>query len=209
MTKKVLFALINLFLMVSTFATNKDFEKDITMVSYEQGCFELEGTIALRNNTEEEVHDVVFRIVYLDMSGEQLDYKDFSKKVSIDPGMTKKINVTAYEYERGYHYYKTKKTLPSSPEFKIKFVLKDYNVEKSEGETEKKTEVAQHVYNTNTPMPHTSLPIILPYIVGALIVGFIAHRFNRSVALWVLLTLVISPLLSAIILLAMGKKKNA
>lgn len=208
MTKKVLFALINLFLMVSTFGTNKDFEKDITMVSYEQGCFELEGTIALRNNTEEKVRDVVFRIVYLDMSGEQLDYKDFSKKVSIDPGMTKKINVPAYEYERHYHYYKTKKILRSSPEFKIEFILKDYNVEKSEENAEGKQEISQSVYNTNTSEPHTSyVPLI--YLVGLFLVGFVAHKLKRSVALWVLLTLVISPLLSIIILLAMGKKKNA
>ena len=37
------------------FAANKNLEKDITMVSYEQSSIDVRGTLALKNNTKEEV----------------------------------------------------------------------------------------------------------------------------------------------------------
>lgn len=40
---------------VASFAANKDLEKDITMVSYEQGWLDSEGTLALKNNSSEKV----------------------------------------------------------------------------------------------------------------------------------------------------------
>ena len=62
------------------------------------------------------------------MSGNELDYEEFIRRVSIAPGMTKKLDIPAYEHGRNYHYYKSENMPGGSPSFKIKFQLKDYNV---------------------------------------------------------------------------------
>lgn len=70
------------------------------MVSYEQVWLDSEGTLALKNNSSEEVKNVVFLITYLDMSGNELDYEEFSRRLSIASGMTKKVDISAYEHDR-------------------------------------------------------------------------------------------------------------
>ena len=82
------------------FAANKDLENDITMVSYEQSWLDSKATLALKNNSSEEVNNVLFLIIYLDMSDNELDYEEFTKRVSIAPGMTKKLDIPAYEHDR-------------------------------------------------------------------------------------------------------------
>lgn len=54
-------------------------KNDVTMVSYEQGWLDSNGTIALRNNTDKEVKRVTFEITYLDMKGNALDYEEASQ----------------------------------------------------------------------------------------------------------------------------------
>ena len=49
-------------MVVMSFAANKNLDKDITMVSYEQGWIDSSGTLALKNNSSEEVKNVVFLI---------------------------------------------------------------------------------------------------------------------------------------------------
>lgn len=88
-----------MFLVLASLAANKDLDKDITMVSYEQGWLDSSGTLALKNNSSEEIKNVVFLITYLDMSGNELDYEEFTRRVSIAPGMTKKLDIPAYEHE--------------------------------------------------------------------------------------------------------------
>lgn len=68
------------------------------------------------------------------MSGNELDYEEFTRRVSIAPGMTKKLDIPAYEHGRNYHYYKSENMPGGSPSFKIKFQLKDYNVEEEVAE---------------------------------------------------------------------------
>ena len=132
-TKRISNALLGMFLVLASFAANKDLDKDITMVSYEQTWRDRQGTLSLKNNTTEEIQNVVFLITYLDMSGNELDYEEFSKRVDIAPGMTRKLDITAYEHGRNYHYYKSE-GLYDNTSFKIKFKLKDYNVEEEAAE---------------------------------------------------------------------------
>ena len=80
-------------------------DSSVTMVSYEQDWIDSKGTIALKNNTNEDINNVVFQITYLDMSGKALDYEEFTRSISIAPGMTRKIDIPAYEHNRNYHYY--------------------------------------------------------------------------------------------------------
>lgn len=83
-------ALLSLLLSIVAFAAQKNLDKDITMVTYEQGWMDMNGTLSLKNNTGVEVKNVVFLITYLDMSGNELDYEEFNKLVSIAPGKTKR-----------------------------------------------------------------------------------------------------------------------
>ena len=98
--KRLSIALLNIFISLIAFAANKDLEKDITMVFYEQAWLDSSGTLALKNNSSEEVKNVVFLITYFDMSGNELDYEEFSMPVSIAPGMTKKLDIPAFEHDR-------------------------------------------------------------------------------------------------------------
>ena len=192
------------------------------MVSYEQGWLDNEGTLALRNNTDEDIHNVSFRITYLNMKGVALDYKDFSLKVNIAPGMTKKTNIPAYEHDRHYSYYLSD-TPPIDPHrFKIKFDLKGYNVPtKTSDVSTDAQKVSKNIPSTEslpdilTPDPYISLYIILAalFVIGIYIgiyvlVAMMANKRDRNVALWVLVAFFATPVLAIIILLCLCKKHN-
>lgn len=220
-TKRFSIALISLFMMASLLATNKDFEKDITMASYEQGWLDSRGTLALKNNTTEEIHNVVFQITYLDMSGNPLDYEDFTREVSIAPGMTKKLDIPAYEHRRNYHYYKSENMPGGSPAFKIKFQLKEYNVEENRiEEADDYNLYNEYDYRHDTVNRNVGLYFIIAIVailflfaigvsVGLyILVAVMAQKRNRSVVVWVLLSLLASPLLMIIILFVIGKNED-
>ena len=111
-------------LVLSSFAQSS--QVPVTMVSYEQRWLDREGTIALKNNTSEQVTRVCFQITYMDMKDNPLDYEVYTKRVSIAPGMVKKVDIPAYEHDRQYHYYKTPRGM-GMPTFKIAYKFKSYN----------------------------------------------------------------------------------
>lgn len=201
MKKRIFIALFCITLFPTSFAATKDFENDITMVSYEQTWSDREGTIALKNNTSEEIKNVVFLLTYLDMSGTELDYKEFSKEITIAPGMTRKLDVEAYEYDRHYHYYKSE-GLYDNTSFKVIFQLKDYNVDSKEITKTKDTIGSYELFII------FFLPILGIFIGLFILVGVLAKKRNRNVALWVLLAIIVTPLFSIIILLCIGNKER-
>lgn len=211
MKKKILSTLFSLLVTISAYAVNSN---DITMVSYEQSWLDSRGTLALKNNTSEEIHNVSFQITYLDMSGNPLDYEEFTKQISIAPGMTKKIDIPAYEHGRNYHYYKTKDEY-GNPAFKIKFELKDYNVELEEIDDADDYSIYDNDDDSRYSLSkNDSLYMIIGLVVVLFVIGLsvglyvlvavMAKRRNRSVVLWVLLSIVASPLLIIVILLVVG-----
>ena len=201
-TKRTSIALLSIFISVVAFAANKDLEKDITMVSYEQSWLDSKATLALKNNSSEEVKNVVFLITYLDMSDNELDYEEFTIRASIAPGMTKKLDIPAYEHDRWYHYYKSEGARDkATTSFKIKFQLKDYNV---------KEEIVE---NGNQEGRYGSTNIIALLFISITIglyvlVAVMAQKRNRNVVVWVLLSLFATPLLMIITLLVIGDNKN-
>lgn len=219
-TKKLFIALLCVLSFVPAIAENKNLKNDVTMVSYEQSWLDYKGTIALKNNTSDVIHNIVFQLTYLDMSGNELDYEVFEREVRIDPGKTKKLDLPAYEHSRQYHYYKTKDEF-GHPAFKINFQLKDYNVEKS-GVADSEDYYDTYDYDdAGNPLPRGSsygsvlivmLVFLLVFIgiyVGLyVLVAVMAKKRNRNVVLWVLLSLFATPLLMIIILLVIGKEEN-
>lgn len=210
MNKKTLTALICLFMSISLFAASKSAETDISMVSYEQSWLDSEGTLALKNNTNENIHNIKFLIVYQDMSGKQLHYEEFSKKVSIAPGMTRKINIKAYEHERNYHYYKSENLPGGSPAFKIEFKLLDYNTaspQKREYPLDSDTEAeTDKIFYSLLPFLYIIFVLLtIGICIGSyVLVAVMAKKRKREAAVWILLSFFATPILIIIILLCIG-----
>lgn len=215
--KRIYVTLLSILLFACSFAQTN--ENDITMVSYEQGWLDSRGTLALKNNTEETIKNVSFQITYLDMSGNALDYQEFFERVEIAPGMTRKFDIPAYEHSRSYHYYKSENRPGGSPAFKIQFTLKDFNVneEIQDDENDDSFEESSYNYRSNysrdddSPSPGMILLILaiilicLGFVVGMyVLVAVMAQKRKRNVVIWILLSIVTTPILMAIILLVIG-----
>ena len=201
---KKLLTLLFLLCSMSVFAdiNNKD---AVTMENFEQRWLDHESTIALKNNTNETIHNVSYRITYLDMNGKALDYSDYTSTIDIEPGMVKKTDIPAYEHERFYQYYKNAEKYDDHPKFKVAFELKDYNFEDDQQEDVE--------YGRGECL--SPLAIIIPIILLAIflfaiaiglyvLAGIMAKRRHRSVALWVIISLFTTPILAIIILLCVG-----
>ncbi|MCH5319403.1 MAG: hypothetical protein J1E38_06815 [Paramuribaculum sp.] len=213
-------SLLSLLFCVSLFAQNKNLEKDVTMVSYEQGWLDSYGTLALKNNTKDEIRNLQFQITYLDMSGNPLDYEDYVRDVTIAPGMTKKIDIPAYEHSRYYHYYKSDNKPGGSPSFKIKFQLKDYNLKKEElRNLSENNYLDRFDYRRLDENEDNDGFYVVLCLVGVLmfvgisvglyvLVAIMAKKRNRNVAVWILLSLLATPILMIIILLFIGNDGN-
>ena len=119
MIKRLLFIFVALFTL--SVANAKNELDPVSMESYEQRWLDTEGTLSLKNNTAEDIHNVVFVIKYLDMNGKQLDYKEYKRNVEIAPGLSKKVDIPAYEYERSYSYYKSEARYGKPHKFKIEY----------------------------------------------------------------------------------------
>ena len=193
----------------SVFALSKDSANAVTMVAYEQSWIDYNGTIALKNNTSEDIHNVAFVIKYLNMNGEPMDYKEYFYDIHIAPGMTKKLDIPAYEHGRHYHYYKTKDNI-DNPAFKIDYELKGYNVEK-----EQVTELIDEDNGSSDLFPADSIFWILfilffigIYVGLYVLVAVLAKKRHRSEVIWLLLSFIATPVLIIIVLLCIGNDRN-
>ena len=138
-------------------------------------------------------HNVTYRITYLDMQRRALDYEEFSSEIEIAPGMTKKVDIAAYERGRNYSYYLSEAAYDRSHKFKIKFELIGYNI--SEEPTSETTSATDYFSLGLFAVSGLTIGLLIGVFAIGICVGMyilvvvMANRRNRNAALWVLVSL--------------------
>lgn len=184
-----------------------DAVKGVEMVEYDQSWLDYEGALSLKNNTDEPIHNVTYLIKYLDMNGTELDYAEYSTDVEINPGMTKTIQIPAFAHDRHYSYYKSEASYSHPHKFKIDFELKEYNVKSDEESILTDTFIPKADKMDIVAIIYAVVILFFCLSIGIgayVLVAVLAKNRNRSVIIWLLLSIVFSPILIIIILLCIG-----
>lgn len=200
--KKITFLLM-LLVALCAHATSTDTLNAVSMVDYEQRWSDSDGALTLKNNTSVTIQNIQFRLTYFDEDGNQLDYSDFDCPTDIAPGMTRQLDIEAFNHDRQYSYYKSD-GIGSGKSFDVKFQVLGYN----------QPDESRYDDGGSYSGPHYGsmaiLGLFLLLFLGGIYIGLyvlvavMAKKRKRNIALWVVISLFATPLLTVIILLFVG-----
>lgn len=218
MKERIVFTVVSLIFTLSSFALGKDSLHAVTLVSYDQELSDYEASLTLKNNTNQMIHNVCYRITYLDMKGNVIDYNDFTSKVEIEPGLARIVKVKAFQEGNGYSYYTSEYSNLASHRFKIKFELRGYNEKReilskdqkisADDDTDDNLDFSLSDGFSGLLVVFSILLILGIYIGLYVLVAVMAQKRNRSIVGWLLLSLFLSPFIVIIILLFIGKGRH-
>lgn len=109
----------------TTTTTNVD-ANAVTLVSYTHTWLEETAKLSLRNNTDQTITKISARITYYDMNGNMLDYRDIIKDITIEPKMSRSIQIPGFGTDEHYAYYKSDTFYSQQRKYKVQFELKSY-----------------------------------------------------------------------------------
>lgn len=212
MNKKLLTLIVTLLVALCTVSAQSDTlnasrPEAVSLESYDQSWLDTKGVVVLKNNTSEHLDNVAFRLTYYDMEGHQLDYAEFAMEVDINPGMARQYSIDAFAHDRRYSYYKSDVGYDNK-EFKVEYSLLDYNVEDlDEKYGDANGSASDSVWPAIFAVPLVGFVLFLVFGIYIL-VGIMAKHRNRSVILWILVSIFLSPIAAIILLLCLGKDEN-
>jgi len=191
----------------------------VTMVSYVQTWKDSLGTIALKNNSDSTVYNMVFALTYFNSDDKELETREFTRVVEIKPGATKKIDVKAYR-RNSYDSYYLSAGADDDSSFKLKFRLKRYNFALTDS-TALEDRYANDVIDNEHSTPMTGnklmglfvvigapLVLLILYILLLVVVGVMANHRHRDVVIWVCVSIFITPFVSIPLLLLKGNSRR-
>ena len=192
---------------LTALASKPDEKAPVTLVSYDHGWLQSEATISLKNNTDEEIDKVSFRLIYFDMNGKQLDYRDFTVRECIDPGMTRETTITGYGTDRRFSYYKSEAAYGQPHRYKIKFELKNVVNANDSLSDDSVFDDSQESSGTAFFTFFTIAICLIALGVGVgifVVVGAMANKRHRSVLGWLFVAIFTTPIIAIILLLCLG-----
>lgn len=205
--KKFLCSLLVMLFSLTALASKPDEKAPVTLVSYDHGWLQSEATISLKNNTDEEIDKVSFRLIYFDMNGKQLDYRDFTVRECIDPGMTRETTITGYGTDRRFSYYKSEAAYGQPHRYKIKFELKNVVNANDSLSDDSVFDDSQESSGTAFFTFFTIAICLIALGVGVgifVVVGAMANKRHRSVLGWLFVAIFTTPIIAIILLLCLG-----
>lgn len=201
---KRLLLLLLLAVALGASATSKDTLNAVSMVDFVQDMTDLSSKISLRNNTDEDIHNVQFRITYSTPKGTALDYRDFSKSVNIAPGKIKQIEIQKFGDNGNYVYVKSKDRIFADHPFKVKFEVTGYNHKAFAIDVKTPAESNRMSFGgmTDNSVIMWFLIILLINVMAGMyaIVAAMAREYHFNVVLWLFISLLFTPLVIMIIL---------
>lgn len=191
-------------------ANQKSPKAEVTMTRFDQGAFDSQSSINLRNQSDETLTKIKFQLIYYDMNDNQIDYQDFTIRENIEPGMSRLFKIDAFQPYENYIYYRNKDYKPDNfNQFKVDFKL--IEVEKREkGQKQSKLENDLSTTENNEFLVILGsmfaiglgiFIIIAPFVV----VKRMAINRYRDPAVYVLMSFLLSPFLIMLVLLIIGK----
>ena len=164
------------------------------------------------------------------MNNNPQDYRNYHENIEIEPGIVKKLRIRSYEFENEYYYYKSDRNYCGVHPFKIQYKLKSYNTKETVqdidtiGSTSENAkpfydENADYTYDEDTESSDIdedygilmeNLPVLIFFFlfIPIFFIYSMARKRKRDPVVWILFSLAITPLLVAIILLAVGDKET-